>query len=208
MLLSHSKKFIFIHVPKTAGRSIEHILEPYHYCSSLKNRIKRKYQLFYPIAPAGKFDYHIKAVELQAQIPSATFEQYFKFTFVRNPWDWLVSLYFYTIQTPKHVSYRQFKKMGNFEACVEWMTTQGTFFQKDYICDQNDRLLVDFVGKFENLTADFQKIATTLNLPHTLADHFNASQRGRNYRDYYTTKMRQQVAKAYQADIELFEYQF
>ena len=208
MILSDSHRFIFIHVPKTAGRSIEHVLEPYHYLPSLKNRLKRRFGLFFPIAPAGPFYYHIKARQLRLEIGADKFDSYFKFAFVRNPFDWLVSLYFYTIQTPQHVSHRQFKKMKDFEECIEWMTTHGTFLQKDYICDENNQPLVDFIGRYENLQADLQIIEKKLNIPILVKHHFNPTQRQKDYKSYYTTAMKDKVYRAYKADIELFGYEF
>jgi len=68
------------------------------------------------------------------------------------------------------------------------------------------KLCMDFIGKFENLAEDFQKVCGNLNIKAQLP-HLNATKH-RDYRDYYTPSTREFVTKHWKKDIESFEYSF
>src|SRR4051794_37346885 len=110
MLLSYEHRFIFIHVYKVAGTSVVAALEPFaHRPEKLfVNRLLSKFNhllgthLTWPHHKLKIFNDHVKALDLKRALPAAIFDNYFKFAFVRNPWDWQVSLYHYMKQESKH----------------------------------------------------------------------------------------------------------
>src|SRR5690606_20911543 len=63
---------------------------------------------------------HITANDFRSQIPKSIFEEYFKFAFVRNPWDWQVSLYEYARQSPTHHEHVLTNSFKNFDDYIEW----------------------------------------------------------------------------------------
>jgi len=208
MVISHIKKYIFIHVYKVAGGSIRNHLHRYGNASlltkvdKLKSILGMKSNIF-----SDNFNDHIRANELKEQIPSNIFDSYFKFAFVRNPWDWQVSLYHYTLETPSHPQHQFLHAMANFEEYIEWRVNNEVRFQKDFVCDEEGNLLVDFIGKFENLYEDYNAICKTLNIPDAKLPHRNKSNH-KNYKKYYNSITKELIAKAFKKDIDFFEYTF
>ena len=78
--------------------------------------------------------------------------------------------------------------------------------QIKWLVDEHDQLLVDFVGRFENLGEDFRKICQSLNLKLTLG-HKKKSNR-QSYRDYYSSENRDLIADKFASDIQFFDYHF
>jgi len=222
MLISYKHKFIFIHNYKVAGSSITKTLEKYgtqdptfnkqlqkiieHF--KLKNfKITNKVIKILKYHKTEKFPGHITAKELKKIIPEKTWNDFFKFGFVRNPWDWHVSLYYYILQYPKHFRHKLIKSMNSLEEYIEWRINNDKKLQKDFFYDDNNNCLVDFIGKFENINNDFQKICNKIGIKAKLP-HTNKSKRKRNYREYYNEHTKNLIAKHFQEDIKTFNYSF
>jgi hypothetical protein len=214
MLISYLNEFIFIHTYKTAGTSIHHALRRYafpnpfkRYVNIVTRRLANRLDLDIP-DPFYKdriFPTHIKAREIKSQLPPEVFDNFFKFAFVRNPWDWQVSLYFYMQQSPSHFQYDIVAPM-TFDEYIEWRVTEDRWFQKDFVVDENGRLLVDFVGKYEQLNQDFQQVCDTLGLDAALPHKQKSSHR--DYRTYYNERTKHLVEEYFKEDIEFFGYTF
>ena len=181
-MINHKHKYIFIHIPKTAGSSIESFLNPSIKCTTngdtfLKNK-------------------HESAVFYNTRDPNC-FSKYFKFTFVRNPWDMVVSRYFYrkTKQSNFNISIKDFL-LGNFN----WIKYFNSLSIDGKIC-------VDFIGKFENLEQDFGIVCDRIGIPRQKLPHRNKSNH-KHYTEYYDDETHEIVAKTYAKDIEYFGYKF
>jgi hypothetical protein len=211
MLLSHSRRFAFIHVPKTAGSSVFIALKPY------ADRVD-DYWANRWLAAAGihvnhlapvayrKFRPHVAARTLQQWLPAEVFAGLFKFAFVRNPWDLLVSSYHFLKSKPEHRRSRLVRSLPSFADYVEYEIRRGRLLQTSMLCDRQGRLLMDFVGRYESLAADFATICGRLGLEATLP-RVNASARG-DYRDHYPPALAARVAEAFAPDLERFGYSF
>ncbi len=138
-------------------------------------------------------------------MPAEAFDEAFKFTFVRNPWDWQVSNYAYALQTPAHGQHDIIRELGSFDAYVRYQFAERAPSQGSFILDDDGQQIVDFVGRFETLQQDFQtvceKIGVTAELPF-----LNASKRKQDWRDYYTDETRSLVEELFEADIQRFGY--
>lgn len=136
MVISHKKKFLFIHNYKVAGSSIRSALDPY-YSHARKDlnyidRVRVKLGLIPNLFPEN-FKWHTKAMDVKASIPSKIFDSYFKFGFVRNPWDWQVSLYKYMLKEEGHDQHKIIASMKNFDEYIEWRVNHGNIeLQKDF----------------------------------------------------------------------------
>lgn len=188
-------KCIFVHIPKNAGLSV---------C----------YTLF---GNAGGS--HRKIVDYKNIFSPNTFNRYYKFTFVRNPWDRLVSTFFFLknggltekdrIWAESHLG--EFTDFKNF--VKNWLTenniNNSLHFQHQHIFleDGKGQIAVDFIGRFENIDEDFKAITDTLNINRVLKKT-NASERKENYRLYYDEETKAIVEAIYKKDIELFNYEF
>jgi hypothetical protein len=212
MELSYSHRFIFIHVYRAAGQSISKALEPYSFVprrSPLTRvpvvRRLTKRQLY---TLRWHNHGHIKARELKAALPPKTFETFFKFAFVRNPWDWQVSIYHYVLQRPDHPDHKFFSKsFPTFDDYLDWRVhSKGAELQTDYLLSESGELLVDFVGRFETLAEDYDTVCKRVGIDNHLP-HINAS-RHRHFSHYYTPETRALVEEVYRPDIDLFGYEF
>ena len=149
------------------------------------------------------------------------YDQYFTFTFVRNPWARVVSMYkyggYYKTMDFKYFLMVEFRK----KIWHEYYWFVGP--QYEYIFN-NGKLNVDFVGKFEDIQNDFEHVCRQLELPKIKVPHLNASLkykvkdswsnkekrilRHEDFHDYYDNDSREVVADLYQGDIDLFGYKF
>ncbi len=185
---------IFIHVPKTGGISVGR---------SLLGDI------------VGS---HFTAADYKVIFGKAAFKRYFKFAFVRNPWDRAVSAYtFYKSgdfnENTKRWGEKNLAAYPDFESFVKgWLNPETLYKRKAFmpqyvfICNQALVPEVDFLGYFEHLERDFKHIQERLGIPANLL-HINSSPRA-DYREYYTRETRDIVADLYRKDIELFGYDF
>jgi hypothetical protein len=187
---------IFIHIPKAAGISVLRSL-----FGSLggAHRSARKYRLIFG---------------------DERFRDYFKFTFVRNPWDRLVSAFFFLKHGGLNAGDRRFSRrhlarFDTFGAFVRhWLRPRNLHHtihfvpQHEFICLRKLTIAVDFIGRFETLETDFARIAERLGIECTL-DHCNpAASRRPDYRTYYDERTRAIVANVYAEDIALLDYDF
>jgi len=203
MLISHTKKFIFIHNYKVAGTSVRDVLGRYRLSSWA--RIQQKIGML-PKNHTKISDNHLTALEIRARTPEKWFNTYFKFGFVRNPWDWQASLYEYALKNTKHKQHQIISQMPDFKYYLEWRITEDFKPQAAFFCDEQGQLIVDFVGKYENLHQDFDWIKSKIHIKDNL-EHLNKSRDNREYLKYYTPETIDLVWEAYQEDVKLFAYE-
>jgi hypothetical protein len=96
--------------------------------------------------------------------------------------------------------------MTDFDEYIRWRCTHEVRFQKDFVCSDNDKLLVNFVARFEKLDSDFGKICSILGIDAALPK-LNVSN-NIPYQKFYTDETRDLVSKTFARDIEYFEYKF
>jgi hypothetical protein len=96
--------------------------------------------------------------------------------------------------------------MSGFEGYIEWRVANDVHFQKDFVTDESGNLIVDFIGRFENLTEDFARVCRRIGISAQLP-HRNKSGRG-DYRGQYSDRTAQMIADAFRDDIEFFGYDF
>jgi len=129
-------------------------------------------------------------------------KDFYTFAFVRNPWDRCVSWYcsIANIDRPANTSHGvPPEHKGIFIDQIKNTLLSAT--QTEFI-DPG----VSFIGRFENLEADYRKVSDHLGLPYLLM-HENPSEHA-HYRDYYDDETREMVAEHYKSDIEAFGYTF
>ena len=209
MLISRKHNFIFIHIYKNAGTSIVSALRPFDAqgrLGQLINQASKKINIPSPFFDPQPFHDHITASEMIDALGKELFDSFFSFAFVRNPWDWQVSLYKFMLKDTDHYQHELVKNLGSFEEYIKWRCENEVRYQKDFIYSEKNELLIDFVGKFENIDADFKKICSHIRVTATLPK-LNVSNT-EPYQQFYTDKTRDLVRRIYKPDIELFEYDF
>jgi hypothetical protein len=197
-MISHVHKAIFIHIPKTAGTSVNNILS--------RNEFKG---INYHMAEDGSNDditgaYKMGVSRRLIRGLSEEWSDYTKFAFVRNPWDRMVSCW-----KNRAGRYENFNDFVNDYPYKEnnhnlvWHTLP----QLTHITDEKGSLMIDFIGKFENINTDFKKISSILGDSNLTLPHLNKSERV-GYKEYYNNKSIEKVFEIYKDEIRLFGYNF
>ncbi|MGB3788102.1 MAG: sulfotransferase family 2 domain-containing protein, partial [Phormidesmis sp.] len=197
-------------VYKVAGTSVLNALENATYPGYVPvavrpsiTRLARKFHL----SSSFPVRVHSKAKEVKAKLKPAMYENYFKFAFVRNPWDWQVSLYEYSRQHKSHPQKNLMSSFKDFDDYIRWRVKEEGTLQKEFVTDNNGELIVDHIGKFEKLSADFVEICDKIGLAVSLPE-FNKTKSRKDYTAYYTDETQRLVAEHFKEDIEMFDYSF
>ena len=208
MLISKKHNFIFIHIYKNAGTSITDALKPFSTtkCVRVVSRMLSKISIITPFNPQP-FPQFVKASDIINAMGKEVFDTFFSFAIVRNPWDWQVSLYKYMLNNTKHYQHDLIKTHGNFENYIKWRCENEVRFQRDFIYSEDGELLVDFVGRFENIDAHFKQICSCIKVSTTLPK-LNMSNETKPYQEYYSLETKDLVRQTFDVDIELFGYEF
>ena len=205
MLRSKKYKFIFIHIPKSAGSSIYFALKPFSDPFALKFISSPLKKIGYPINLGPEpLDAHSTAKEIQS-ILGLDFDNYFKFVFVRNPWERVCSDYYYIRNNkshPAHVKTVNAKDLNEF-------ISKGIYVlrpQCDFIFDDSNNQLVDFIGRYENLEEDFNHILEKLQINVQLK-RFNSNYY-RSHKEILNKESIELIYERYKEDISIFKYNF
>ena len=190
----YSTRTIFIHIPKTAGVSL----------------VK---SIFGHVTLEGH-----RSVSFYKQVFGTRYSDFFTFTIVRNPWERLYSAYKFLEKGgmnthDKNAFEAHLSIYKNFECFILNGLNKKIIWeimhfipQYDFVCDNNGKIIVDYVGKFENLKKSVDEINDILNSNFELEHHNKTNKK--DYKDIYTTEMIEKVHHIYQKDIDIFEYSF
>jgi tetratricopeptide (TPR) repeat protein len=209
IIVSNHKKFFFLHIPKSAGRSVAQALARYDDLSSddVFSNLRLKHE----------------TARILRGVDENRFEKYLTFCFVRNPWDRLVSWYFYEKKN-QHGFRSVFLRFEDFvhylDQAWEFIKLQKDYGiyrimndpyviplpQTDFVLDSKNRLMVDYIGRFENINEDFRQLMDILNLKTELP-YVNKTAHA-NYQEYYTERTRDIVGKCFQKEIDFWSYQY
>jgi hypothetical protein len=215
------KKIVFIHIPKTAGSSMRKHLED----------CELTYQILgFPLRPKFDPDIQITNTEhlsLQSLVdrdivPQQWFDEAFKFAFIRNPWDRLVSLYeslqYRHRQKRERESNAYLHSFGDFVTAVcsddlDFVRPVGKLVTDDW-SQANPQVCwlqwgTDFIGSFENLDDDWRILCDMIGIDHSPLNHSNRSKNRLSFDCYYhSSDLVDKVGEYYQEDIETFGYEF
>lgn len=219
---------LFVHIPKTAGQSIEQF-----FMDRLNLDWDRDREILLlqsnsdPSLGTEKLA-HLSASEYVdcGHVSPEEFSGFFKFSFVRNPWERILSEYRYRNYF-QHRSFRDF--VLNKLPKPGWDDQyRHVMPQYDMLHDRNGKLMVDFVGRFETLQQDFDRVCERLGISDSVLPHRNRSDKksrglkrkirnalylnGENrltaLEEFYDEETRAAVAEYYRHDIEAFGYRF
>ena len=219
MVISHRLKYIFFHIPKTAGTSIRQVLLSPNFQVDVigkwdgmdKEKIKNNSLIDWNLKQHSDIT-QIK--EYFEKYTNYNYDEYFKFAFIRNPWDRQVSKYEFYMQK---VYYQTDASPVNAELAKRFRNLTAKEFliniinhQHKFICE-DDSVAVDFLGKFETLHDDMKEIVNTIlpGLPDACwsLPHKNKTKR-KDYREYYDEESKQRIQEVCNKDIQLGNYQF
>jgi hypothetical protein len=200
-MISFQKRFLFVHIPKTAGNSIQSVLRDYSEDELVALRDEQDgVERFGLRNPKYKVKKHSTLAEYRAALGEAGFGELYKFTCVRNPWDRMVSYYFTPTQGTGAWDWKKFRKVVLSAVSV----TDYLRLNKD---EQDPFGNVDYIMRFENLAEDFRSVCTALDISPVALPQYNRSLR-EHYSKYYDDQLRELVRARFAAEIERFGYTF
>jgi len=206
MIISHKLKCIFVAIPKTATHAIRFSLRKYMDEGTDWEQVGLFVKKSLPIDEIAKVEHgHITCREIQPFLDSALWESYFKFAVVRNPYDRFVSFCAFINRADLNFAKQPLPKMK--QTIEDKAVQQRILFrpQYEFVTDVDKNLLVDFVGRYEQLQEAYNQVCTQLNIPNTKLTKINRSIH-KPFAEYYDEELRQAVFAFYRQDFELFGY--
>lgn len=184
--MNTTKPYIFIHIPKTGGSSISNTLNLYGHCCH---------------EPISKY-------------PRYLTEKVFTFAFVRNPFDRILSAYNYLkygYGNTGDIEWAQsnLSRFNHFNEFVkEFKTDEGLqsclhFRSVFSFIDQP----LDFIGRYENIDADFNVVCDKIGLYDRQLECINTSSH-EHYSTYYDEQSVSIIEKMFSRELEEFQYKF
>jgi hypothetical protein len=198
-MISFQKRFLFVHIPKTGGNSIQSILAPYSEDDIVRRPGQDGVERFGVSNPKYKLKKHSSLAAYRAALGDEQFSGLYKFTCVRNPWERMVSFYFAPRQG-KQWDRKAFKKF------ISEALPAADYVRLDE--GESDPFRnVDRIIRFENLVEDFNSVCAGLGIPAPPLPRYNRSER-EHYSKYYDAELRALVAERFAAEIARFGYTF
>jgi hypothetical protein len=209
-MVSTEKKFLFIHIPKTGGSSINHLLYPY-----------RDFEL--------STIHHVPIETFRNWTPTHIFDSLYKFCFVRNPWDLQVSVWRYAVKnvglTIDFKSYIKWKFVDDTNALdyfnfvdskeeQEQELIQSAWYlhrtpQIYYMIGESGNIMLDYIGRLETIDSDMEFLSNKLDLDVQFVPRINiTNENNESYKDYYDDETRKIIEDRFRMDIEAFGYDF
>jgi hypothetical protein len=206
-LYNNKYNFIFFHLFKCGGNSIRRVLDEHTTggdellgVHSLPRDVEKHYR---------------------ARSRGDNFEQKFKFTFVRNPFDFLLSTYYYAVKFANHYMHddcvsMDFNDFPEYYMKVREKQNNPIIHGANRVCtlyewitNDEGKVIVDYIGKLENINEDSKEILTKIGLPELPIPVVNVNHLNNlDYREVYNDKGRSFVEEHFAKDLEYFDYKF
>ncbi|MEQ1617995.1 MAG: sulfotransferase family 2 domain-containing protein [Terricaulis sp.] len=207
MIISHQHRFVFTAIPKTGTHSIRRALRE-HLGPDDEEQVGlfvQKRLMIPELAALGHG--HLSLAQIRPFLGETVFAAYFKFAFVRNPFDRFVS--YCAFMTREDGEFARQPKEVMRRILFEERPIDHLLFvpQHLFVTDAAGRSLADAFGRVEDMQTSYDAFCQRLNLPTTPLEKVNSSRRG-DYRGYYEPALVDGVAALYQRDLDLFDYAF
>lgn len=200
-MISLQKRFLFVHIPKTAGNSIQSVLRDYSEDQLVALRKEQDgIERFGLRNPKYEIKKHSTLSEYHHALGEEQFRELYKFTCVRNPWDRMVSFYFTPTQTPEPWNRKKFRGI------ISKVVSVPEYLRLDD-GEQDPFANVDYIMRFENLAGDFRAVCAAIDVSAPTLPQYNRSNR-EHYSKYYDGELRELVRTRFAAEIKQFDYAF
>jgi hypothetical protein len=206
MIISALHRFIFVAIPKTGTHAVRRALREHMGPQDLEQVglfVKREF----PIPALARLQHgHLSLQQVRPYFPPEEFKAFFKFAFVRNPFDRFIS--YCAFMTRAHGQFER-NPQGVMRHFIATPPRQHVLFQPQhtFVTDEADALLSDDVGRVETMQQSYDEICRRIGIPTAALEKVNPSKR-LDYRKYYDQELIDGVAKLYARDLQLFGYEF
>lgn len=206
MIISPQHRFIFAAIPKTGTHAVRQALREHMGPQDLEQVglfVNRKL----PIPDLARIGHgHLSLQQVRPYFRPEDFDGFFKFAFVRNPFDRFISYCAFMTREGGQFEKNPQVVMRHFIDNPPW---HHVLFQPQhtFVAGPDGNLLTDYLGRVEEMQLSYDEAAKRIGISPRPLDRVNASSR-RDYRDYYDQALIDGVAKLYARDLEYFGYEF
>ena len=207
MIVSHQHRFIFVAIPKTGTHSVRQALR-----EQLGPDDIEQVGLFvdkrFPYPELAQIKHgHLSLQQVRPFLGEQPFADYFKFAFVRNPFDRFVS--YCAFMTRADDAFQRDPRAVMRHILFKLRPLDHILFQPQHtlLVDADGALLTDAIGRVEEMQVSYDAICARIGVPSAALGQVNSSRRG-DYRDYYDEVLVDGVSALYRRDLELFDYHF
>ena len=207
MIVSHQHRFIFAAIPKTGTHSVRQALREHLGPDDIEQVglfVNKRFP-FDELAQIGHG--HLGLAQVRPFIGEQAFADYFKFAFVRNPFDRFVS--YCAFMTRADNAFQRDPRAVMRHILLDVRPLGHILFQPQHaqLVDAEGALLTNAIGRVEEMQASYDAICAQIGIPRTELGQVNSSRRG-DYRDYYDRGLIEGVSALYRRDLDLFDYRF
>jgi hypothetical protein len=207
MIVSHLHRYIFVAMPKTGTHSVRQALRE-HLGPDDIEQVGLFVNKRFPFDEVAQIRHgHLSVRQVRPSLGDAVCDGYFKFTFVRNPFDRFVS--YCAFITRQNGAFERDPQGTMRKILFDVRPMDHVHFQPQYtlLTNDADALEMDFIGRVERMQDDYDAVCAKIGIPGRALDKVNRSKRG-DYRQYYDQALIDGVAALYSRDLELFDYRF
>ncbi len=212
-MISYSKKIIFIHIPKTGGTSIEKMFWPYSFQNNEKNLRRGFINKYHNQYQTGGLQ-HLTASNIKKAVGQDVFNEFSKFSVIRNPYDKIISQFSYMkkrkdlrdfIEMDINTPFKEYLALITKTEHVQWMP------QYKFLFDENDQAQCDNIIHFENMNEELSMTMKKLKIDKRFIffdrkiPHLNKSIRKTSIEDF-DKETKEIIYNLYKEDFNKFGY--